>query len=716
MVLDIFLRRKTHFLLWSVASTANVPKLVIGQFQPGNPPLLVGEQIFDLSQSIDFPSDIWQIAAVNCNLQDGQVYHYWFEIDDTDPTKSPSSRIQCADPFAYTVDYRLRGPALPVPYSDDDRRPASVMKFLGGRLIPCDPGGEVMSLDGDPNPITLPPNNRIVIYELPTAWTRFTDQILEKGIGTFRDVTALVDPQAMGANFSDLDILASGRSYLTELGINALELLPPADSRYEREWGYGTSNYFAPDYELGFPDGNSSPTASLDLSALVLACHNQGIRFFIDMVLAFIQRGSYQCINFPSFHIDVPQKQNGKDTLQSELPIGLRNDPDSLKSTRINDGQRVARAGFGSTLLRYARQITNVYDPITGMPKAVYPARQFMFAYLNRWMRDFRIDGIRLDSIENVANWDFIQEFRQLARDIWKERWREVNVSNAGSEERFLVVGEELEIPLELIQKDNQGNRRLDGLWNENFKSLIRSALLGEFSGENFFRENIEKAIDCRKRGFGDLSEAIIYLTSHDVEGMRNERLYNQFIKPFGGNIDVIQKRIKLGFACLLTAVGIPMILAGDEFADQHDRFDANGNVTQDGGKQVDPVNYTRLKDEWRQDIFQYVSRLVKLRTTSDALCVNDTHFWSDFTEGKRVVVWQRGKGTNLVVVVANFSDFTSAGGIDGEYIIPDFPFLNGSAGKIWKEYSQNDQPRPILTKVGREPIFAWEAKVYVLE
>jgi len=36
------------------------------------------------------------------------------------------------------------------------------------------------------------------------------------------------------------------------------------------------------------------------------------------------------------------------------------------------------------------------------------------------------------------------------------------------------------------------------------------------------------------------------------------------------------------------------MILAGDEFADQHDLFDARGNVTQNGGKQVDPVNFSR--------------------------------------------------------------------------------------------------------------------------
>jgi pullulanase len=61
--------------------------------------------------------------------------------------------------------------------------------------------------------------------------------------------------------------------------VNALELLPPADSFYKRDWGYDTSHYLAPDAELGFPEEFSSSTANQDLAALVKACHANGIRF-----------------------------------------------------------------------------------------------------------------------------------------------------------------------------------------------------------------------------------------------------------------------------------------------------------------------------------------------------------------------------------------------------------------------------------------------------
>jgi hypothetical protein len=95
-------------------------------------------------------------------------------------------------------------------------------------------------------------------------------------------------------------------------------------------------------------------------------------------------------------------------------------------------------------------------------------------------MRDFRIDGIRLDSIENIANWDFIQEFKDHARHLWRVRWQEQHLPAVGADERFLVVGEELAVPLGLLTQN-----RLDGLWNEPFKRMVRHAILGKMMPMN---------------------------------------------------------------------------------------------------------------------------------------------------------------------------------------------------------------------------------------
>ena len=217
------------------------------------------------------------IEAAAGSLRDGQVYHYWFEVTDAHPKRS-GQRVQVTDPMAFMVDWRLRAPQPVGPaYGGDDRYPAAVIKYSQGTLVACDADGETGDLQ-EPPPADLPVNNRIVIYELPTAWARISsDGVREQAVGTFRDVRALIEHDATGANFAGLDVTGAGRSYLAEeLGINVLQLLPPADSLLVREWGYGTTNFLAPDFELGFPADSSHPTPNRDLRDLVSACHAHG--------------------------------------------------------------------------------------------------------------------------------------------------------------------------------------------------------------------------------------------------------------------------------------------------------------------------------------------------------------------------------------------------------------------------------------------------------
>jgi pullulanase len=387
---DLLARRATHFLLWRPNASSTPPRLIIGKFLAGNPPTLANERQLALTAdpSVD---GLWQIAASDCALADGDIVHYWFEVDDTRPHRPQPGQVRCTDPAAHTVDWRLT--------AESGEQPAAVLQFLAGRLVACDPSGQRADFSMDVPLDQLPPNNALVIYELPTAWTRAQEQgQLERSVGTFRDVRALVDETAGGANFEGLAVLAQGRSYLNELGVNALELLPPADSFFKREWGYDTAHYFAPDHDLGFPEGNSSSTANADIASLIVSCHQHGIRFFVDVVMAFSRAEPYQAIDFDDFCIEDPNANH--------------DDPDALTSGR-SDGHRDIRDGFGSTLFRYTRALSApAYDPMTGANTVTVPARQHMHTYLTRWMRDFRIDGIRMDSAENVANWDFVGDFK----------------------------------------------------------------------------------------------------------------------------------------------------------------------------------------------------------------------------------------------------------------------------------------------------------------
>ena len=146
-------------------------------------------------------------------------------------------------------------------------------------------------------------------------------------------------------------------------------------------------------------------------------------------------------------------------------------DPDARNSRPAHD----FRDGYGSVLWRYAKSVER-YDPLSGNRLAeLYPARQLMLVYAERWVNDFCIDGARLDSVENIANWDFVQQFRNKVRSDFAAR------RPAGApapDPRVLVVGEELSLPFELLRQ-----ARLDALWNQRFSTLIRSAVLNSGQG-----------------------------------------------------------------------------------------------------------------------------------------------------------------------------------------------------------------------------------------
>jgi len=308
-------------------------------------------------------------------------------------------------------------------------------------------------------------------------------------------------------------------------------------------------------------------------------------------------------------------------------------------------------------------------------------------------MADFGVGGLRLDSINNVANWDFVRAYKERAWDLYNARY-----GGHGDPAKFLVIGEELSLPVAMIQ---QGC--LNALWNENWLYRLRQVVLGQPWKDDNFQWTVRKLADCTLDdlgpGFFDGSQAILYITSHDIEGYHKNRFYN-FCADNG--IWDVERRAKLAFVLLLTSVGVPMIFAGEEFCDQEDQS------VDMSRKQGDPVNYDRKDDGgWRQALFAYNANLVRFRIACPALGVDDTDFFHvDDSRGGKIMAWRRGVvGRAPVVVVANFTDEDTPG---SEYVVPDWPDKDKPG---WREVTQGrDVP---AEWVGREPLMAWEAKVY---
>ena len=666
---DILNQRHERFVLWvppppdgsSDNASARAPILVVGTTD-GDPVTFNELGRFPLVPSDD-RTGLWVLnpASISPLLEDG-VYRYWFEIEDTSPEKRGTLLV--ADPFAFAVDY-----SVATPVGDDARyQPASVVKFRDGKLWACDLDGTEPTPPVLPGQAELPSNNHLVIYELPTSWAKVGDDSRgnDVDVGTFTDVLALFDTATDGRSFSSISAVRE-EALLNDLGINALELLPAADAKGKGEWGYATAHYFATDSNLG---------SASDLGRLVGKIHSQGVRLFTDVVMAF-GHDSYTYIDFPGFHLRPPLELDNPDSYQSHASGQLRD-------------------GYGGSSWRYVRS-THGYDPETGDNiSAVHPAWAFHHCHLARWMTDFGVGGLRLDSVNNIGNYEFVQSYKERAWALYNARY-----GGSADASKFLVIGEELSMPVSMVHRGV-----LNALWNEPWQGRLRAVILGESTDRDTFEGTVRKLANCLLddldgTNFTDGAQAVNYITSHDIEGYRKERLYNFLIS--NGVWDV-EKRARLAFALLLTSVGIPMIFAGEEFADQMDRS------VDMGEKQSDPVNYSRKNDGgWRQDLFGYVANLVKFRTKCPALGEDDTEFFHvDASRGGKIMAWRRGQtgeGRSPVVIVANFSDENTPG---SEYVVPNWPDRNQSG---WREVSQ--QREVPAEWVAREPLLAWEAKVY---
>lgn len=173
-------------------------------------------------------------------------------------------------------------------------------------------------------------------------------------------------------------------SYLRDVGVTALELMPLADFCGRRNWGYDGVLPYAPDSRYGRPEA---------LKALVQAAHRAGLMVFLDVVYNhFGPKGSF-------LHLYAPQFFTGR----HETPWGAA----------IDFGQRAVRDYF--------------------IHNALY------------WLEEYRFDGLRFDAVHAIVDDSPLHILEEMAFRI-KERFRDERqvhlvLENDANQARFLGAG-----------------------------------------------------------------------------------------------------------------------------------------------------------------------------------------------------------------------------------------------------------------------------------
>ena len=276
--------------------------------------------------------------------------------------------------------------------------------------------------------------------------------------------------------------------HLVDLGVTAVEIMPVHEFAGERGWGYDGVDLFAPHHAYGGPDG---------LKRLVDAAHAKGLAVVLDVVYNHLGPAGNFLPEFGPYFSDRHQTGWG--------PALNFDGPDS-------DG-----------------------------------VRRFFLDNALMWIRDYHVDGLRLDAVFAIVD--------SSPRHFLAELAAAVHAAGA-----FAVAESDLGDPRLL------GEFGLDGVWSDDWHHALHSALTGERNGYySEFGSWTQLAQALRqawiRRGFAGPAPHcfVVAAQNHDQVGNRaaGDRL--------AALVDLAAARAAA--ALLLTSQFTPLLFMGEEWA-----------------------------------------------------------------------------------------------------------------------------------------------------
>ena len=299
--------------------------------------------------------------------------------------------------------------------------------------------------------------------------------------------------------------------HLKDLGVTHIELMPLANFPGRRGWGYDGVDLFAIFNAYGEPD---------DLKHFVDACHGKGLAVLLDVVYNHLGPvGNYLSKFGPYF------------TASHSTPWG--------------DAVNFEEAGASEV-------------------------RCFLIDNALMWLRDYHMDGLRLDAVHAFNDRSAIHFLEQITREVKR--------LEAAMGKHFVLIAEsDLNDP-RIVKAEEAGGYGLDAQWSDDFHHALFSVISGERAG--YYADfgslaQLAKALRCVFVYDGNYSEyrqrnhgrQVVGLSGHRFVGfVQNHDQVGNRAQGERVSHEAGEGRAKIAAALVLTAPFVPMLFQGEEF------------------------------------------------------------------------------------------------------------------------------------------------------
>ena len=398
-------------------------------------------------------------------------------------------------------------------------------------------------------------------------------------------------------------------TYLTELGVTAVELLPVhtfvSEEHLLRQgltnyWGYNTLNFFTPHEAYATHESRAEgPSAVLrEFKQMVKDLHAAGLEVILDVVYnhtaeegKFGPRLSFRGLDNASYYRQTP------------------------------DGEYIDTTGCGTSL--------NASEPVV---------QKLILDSLRYWAEEVHVDGFRFDLAVT------------LGRNEDAEYEKDHPLLEAIRTDPVLSTTKLIAEPWDIGLDGWQTGNFADGWheWNDRYRDRIRNFWLPDIAqaretgiaptGVGGFATRLAGSSNTFSAERGPVA-SVNFITAHDGftlndltmynykhnigngednrDGTDNNRSFNHGVEGPTDNPDVIAARrrtMRNLMGTLLLSAGIPMITAGDEFGrTQHGNNNAYCHDS--------PLTWVNWElQEWQQDMLATTKHLTKMRQEHPAL------------------------------------------------------------------------------------------------
>lgn len=471
----------------------------------------------------------------------------------------------------------------------------------------------------------------MVIYELHVGSLGFGSE----RPGSFDDAIALLD-------------------YLTELGVNAVELLPIAEASGTRTWGYGNSHHFAIESSAGGRD---------KFRHFVRACHQRGIAVIVDVVYNhYVPNGERA-----QWHYDSKREENNiyywYEGKPSDYPA-----PDGGYLDNLSTG--------------YAPRF---HDEMV---------RKLFISSAAALVVDFHVDGFRVDQTTSIHAYNVVHADGRpagAANTAGAKFLRELSRTLRLIRPATLLTCEDHSDWVLVTEHPDGAGLGFDATWYSSFyhnligdtgrgaecANLLRTAGMG--GGGELAMDLFASVLVATGR------KTVVYHESHDEAGNSEHSGRTLMVAiaadkdtppPTGDLRRIAEARCRVVAGITMLSAGTPMFLMGEEIG-------AVKPFTYDGFMEHREDLHGERKGAGRF-LFRFYRDLIRLRQRHQALATPNIRI-AHVHNADRVLVVHRWRGPEHYLIAATLSD---SGWPDG-YSIP----TPGDATGSWREIFNSDAP-----------------------